>query len=128
MSRSLSLLLSFLASFTVHAAYAEDQAPAPQIEVNQGQWSQLSDEEKAQIESVLSQSFPGQKFAFSPTPGAAVAAVPKPTVPQCKLVCQVGGTVAGAACGALPPLASAICFAATPEVQKICEGACDRLR
>jgi hypothetical protein len=125
MARFVLTVVSLFASFAISFAYAEDES-APKVEVNQNQWSQLSDEEKAQVEQALSQSFPGQRFALAPVSGAAVAAIPRPTGPQCKLVCQVGGAVAGAACPLLPPLAAAICLAAAPEVQKICDGACDR--
>lgn len=125
MSRLILALISVVAGLALSTAYADDQS-TPKIEVNQTQWSQLSDEEKAQVEQALSQSFPGQRFALAPASGAAVAAIPKPTPPQCKLVCQVGGAVAGAACPLLPPLAAAICLAAAPELQKICDGACDK--
>jgi cell division protein FtsN len=126
MSRLALGLFSLFAGLFVSFAYAQE-AETPKVEVNQTQWSQLSDEEKAQVEQALSQSFPGQRFALAPSSGAAVAAIPKPTGPQCKLVCQVGGAVAGAACPLLPPVAAAICLAAAPEVQKICDGACNKI-
>ena len=76
MSRLMLALISVVAGLSLATAYADDQ-PTPKIEVNQTQWSQLSAEEKSQVEQALSQSFPGQRFALAPASGAAVAAIPK---------------------------------------------------
>ena len=65
MSRLILALISVVAGLALSTAYADDQS-TPKIEANQTQWSQLSDEEKAQVEQALSQSFPGQRFAPAP--------------------------------------------------------------
>jgi hypothetical protein len=99
------------------------------IEVNQGEWNQLTEEDRQSIESLVKESFPGMEVAIAPLPGAmAAASAAKKPNPFCTAFCDFSAALVGIGCPAIGgsggPLLISLCGVIATQAKAACYKKC----